>query len=246
MRSEDDPTDSTHLFEQTCVIIPALNEEQTIASVIDSVRKGMPESHVVVINDGSTDSTERKAREHGATVISLPINIGIGGAVQTGYRYALTHGYRFAMQIDGDGQHDPSEGRQILFPLVENDMDLVVGSRWLGRGDYVAPKGRRFGMRILASLVDWRTGGSFTDTTSGFRVVNLRAMSFFASNYPTDFPEVESLVLASRHGLKIQEVPVKMAEREFGRSSIAGIRSAYYMIRVGMALIVGSLSKEDS
>jgi len=246
MRSEENTTDVEQLLQETCVIVPALNEEQSISLVVESVLGGMPGSHVVVVNDGSTDFTAERAREAGAAVINLPVNLGIGGAVQTGYRYALAHGYHFAMQIDGDGQHDPSEGLQILIPLVENEMDLVVGSRWLGRGDYVAPKSRRIGMRVLASLVDWRTKETFTDTTSGFRVAGVRAMRLFANNYPTDFPEVESLVLASRHGLKIQEAPVKMTEREFGRSSIAGITSAYYMLRVGMALVVGSLSKEDS
>ncbi len=229
----------------TCVIVPSFNEGRSVASVVASIHVAMPGAQVVVVNDGSTDDTARQAARAGAVVITLPVNLGIGGAVQTGYRYALRNGFDVAMQIDGDGQHDPAEAARLLEPLIENRADMTVGSRWLGRGDYVAATSRRFGMRILARLVRWRTGKTFTDTTSGFRAVGRRGIELFASTYPTDFPEVESLVLGTHHGLRIVEVPVQMTARLHGRSSIAGLRSAYYMLRMIVSLIVGSPNTEN-
>ncbi len=225
---------------RTCVIVPALNESGSVAAVIHSVHTAMPGAQVVVVNDGSTDDTAHQAARAGAIVVTLPVNLGIGGAVQTGYRYALRNDFDVAMQIDGDGQHEPSEAARLFGPLVAGRADMVIGSRWLGRGDYVAPPSRRFGMRILARLVCWRAGGVFTDTTSGFRAVGRKGIELFAEDYPTDFPEVESLVVASRNGLRIEEAPVRMTHRQHGRSSIAGLNSAYYMVRVIVALLVVS------
>ncbi len=227
------------------MVIPAFNEADSVARVIQGARLAIPEAHVVVVNDGSKDETALRALRAGATVITLPINLGIGGAVQAGYLYALRHGFEIAIQVDGDDQHDPGEIERLLYPIQTGQAEMTVGSRWLGRGDYVAPAGRRFAMRLLATLVRWRTGGTFTDTTSGFRAVGAQGIALFARTYPTDFPEVESLVLASRNGLRLQEVPVRMAPRSNGQSSIAGIRSAYYMARVTAALVVGSLNRDD-
>ncbi len=227
-----------------CVVVPAFNESRSIARVVERLHLALPDAHVVVVNDGSEDDTARRALRAGATVISLPVNLGIGGAVQVGYRYALRHGFDIAIQVDGDDQHDPSEIERLLAPIREGRAEMVVGSRWLGRGDYAATKGRRFAMRFLAKLVGWRTGATFTDTTSGFRAVGVEGIELFARTYPTDFPEVESLVLASRNGLRLEEVPVRMSPRGHGQSSITGFRSAYYMARVTVALVVGTLNEE--
>jgi glycosyltransferase involved in cell wall biosynthesis len=228
-----------------CVVIPAFNEANSVARVVQRAHQEIPEAHVVVVNDGSKDDTAVRALRAGATVIPLPVNLGIGGAVQAGYLYALRHGFDIAIQVDGDDQHDPAEIERLLNPIRTGRAEMTIGSRWLGRGDYEAPLGRRMAMRLLATLVRWRTGGAFTDTTSGFRAVGVEGIALFARSYPTDFPEVESLVLASRHGLRLEEVPVRMTPRSHGQSSIAGIRSAYYMVRVTVALVVGSLSSSD-
>ncbi len=225
-----------------CVVIPAFNEAESIAAVIGRVHSSMPHAEVVVVSDGSTDATASRARRAGAVVVTLPVNLGIGGAVQTGYRYALRRGCDIAVQVDGDDQHVPSEIERLLEPIRLGRADMTIGSRWLGRGDYIASRGRRFGMRVLARLVRWRTGVTFTDTTSGFRAVGRSGIELFGRTYPTDFPEVESLVLASRNQLRIEEVAVKMNNRFYGRSSIAGLRSAYYMLRVCISLIVGTLN----
>jgi glycosyltransferase involved in cell wall biosynthesis len=226
------------------VIVPAYNEGATVASVVSSIRRALPGTHVVVVDDGSEDDTSARAAAAGASVMTLPVNLGIGGAMQAGYRYALRRGFDVAMQVDGDGQHDPAEAGRLLAPIVSGEADMVVGSRWLGRGDYEAPSSRRLGMRILARLVRWRTGAVFTDTTSGFRAVGPSGVALFAHSYPADFPEVESLVVAKDHGLRIQEVGVHMNDRSHGRSSIAGVRSAYYMLRVVTVLVVDWIGRD--
>jgi glycosyltransferase involved in cell wall biosynthesis len=231
---------------RVCVVIPAFNEARSVARVIGRAQGALPQARVVVVNDGSKDETAVRALRAGATVITLPVNLGIGGAVQAGYLYALRHGFDIAIQVDGDDQHDPAEIERLLDPIRTGRAEMTVGSRWLGRGDYVAPQGRRVAMRLLAALVRWRTGGTFTDTTSGFRAVGAQGIALFARTYPTDFPEVESLVLASRNGLRVEEVPVRMTPRSHGQSSIAGLRSAYYMARVTVALVIGSLNRSDS
>lgn len=240
------PEQFADALARTCVVIPAYNESASIAGVVRAVYEHMPGATVVVVNDGSDDDTEANARAAGATVLSLSLNLGIGGAVQTGYKYALRQGHDFAMQIDGDGQHDPREAVHLLAPLIRDEADLVVGSRWLGRGDYVAPRNRRFAMKILEALVSWRAGTRFTDTTSGFRALNHRTIELFARHYPSDFPEVESIVLARHFDLRVREVPVKMVAREFGTSSIRGITSLYFMIRVTVGLVVNVMGGEKA
>jgi hypothetical protein len=225
---------------RVCVIVPALNEGASVGSVVASVARSLPGAQVVVIDDGSTDDTGARALEAGAVVVPLPVNVGIGGAVQTGYRFAARNGFDIAVQIDGDGQHDPAEMHLLLGPIIRGEADMSVGSRWLGRGDYLAPRGRRFGMRVLAALVTWRAGAAFTDTTSGFRAVGRNGIALFAEHYPPDFPEVETIVLGCRHDIRIVEVPVRMTHREHGTSSISGFRSGYFMARVILALLVGS------
>ncbi len=239
------PEQLADALTRTCVVIPAFNEGESIGAVVRAVYEHMPGATVVVVNDGSTDDTEANARAAGANVVSLPLNLGIGGAVQTGYKFAVRRGLHFAVQVDGDGQHDPREAPHLFASLVRGEADMVVGSRWLGRGDYVAPRNRRFAMKFLEALVSWRAGSRFTDTTSGFRALNRRTMELFAEHYPSDFPEVESIVLAHHHGLRVTEVPVKMVAREFGTSSITGLRSLYFMIRVTVGLLVGVMGGEE-
>ena len=230
---------------RTCVIIPAFNEETSVGTVVRLVLDELPAAHVVVVDDGSQDATAQESEKAGATVLQLPVNLGIGGAVQAGYRYALRYDFDYAIQIDGDGQHCPVEAARILEPIQQGTADMVIGSRWLGRGDYIAPRGRRVGMRILARLVSRRAGMILTDTTSGFRAVGRAGIELFADEYPTDFPEVETLVLATRRGLRLQEVGVRMKQRTAGESSIAGAKSFYYMVRVVTVLLVDSLGRKD-
>lgn len=239
----DEDSSSPVVQRRICVIIPAYNEAPAIGQVVRNVRAAMPTAHVLVVDDGSRDTTAHEAALNGATVMQLPLNLGIGGAVQAGYRYAQRYDFDIAIQVDGDGQHDPREARRILEPIERGEADLVVGSRWLGRGAYVAPKGRRIGMRILAAMVTRGTGGTITDSTSGFRAVGRRGIGLFAEKYPTDFPEVETLVLAARQGLRLQEVGVRMDQRVAGESSLAGVKSAYYMLRVCMMLLVDGLRR---
>jgi glycosyltransferase involved in cell wall biosynthesis len=226
-------------FAQTCVIVPALNEENSVGQVIQSIKDHLPGARIVVIDDGSIDETAQIGRAAGAIVLSPCINLGIGGAVQTGFKYALNHGFDTAIQIDGDGQHDPKEAHRLIELCNESGADIVIGSRWLGRGDYVAPTNRRIGMKILERLVNWRTQSRFTDTTSGFRAFNHQAIELFAKQYPTDYAEVETILWARHYGLNVQEVPVKMSIREHGESSIKGFRAAYFMLRISMELLIG-------
>jgi glycosyltransferase involved in cell wall biosynthesis len=199
-----------------------------------------PELDVLVIDDGSEDGTAASAAAAGAAVVRLPFNLGIGGAVQTGFKYALEHGYDTAIRLDGDGQHDPQEIPRLLVPLARGEADVVVGSRFAdGSGDYRPPFARRAGIRWFARLVSLLTGQKLTDTTSGFQAVNARAIRLFASDYPHDYPEVEAAVMVVRHKLRITEVPTQMRGRETGTSSITALRSFYYAIKVTLALLVG-------
>jgi glycosyltransferase involved in cell wall biosynthesis len=220
-------------------VIPALNEESSIAGVISELRAADPGFEVIVVDDGSTDQTAQVAAALGAQVVSHPYNLGIGGAVQTGLQYAREHDFDVAVQVDGDAQHDPAEIPKILGPIIEGKADLVVGSRFLGEGEYEPPVTRLLGIRLLARVVSLLVRQRVTDTTSGFRASNRRAISLFASDYPHDYPEVEAMVLVFRHRLKLVEVPVHMRLRGAGESSITFRRSAYYMLKVLLALFVG-------
>jgi glycosyltransferase involved in cell wall biosynthesis len=171
--------------------------------------------------------------------VNLPFNVGIGGTVQTGYQYALEHGYDIAIQVDGDGQHDPTEIGRVLEPILEDRADLVVGTRFVNGGGYRGTRVRRVGIRIFANVVSLMVGQRVSDTTSGFRAVNRKALRLFAAQYPHDYPEVESIVLLSRQGLRMLEVPVQMRVRETGASSITALQAAYYMIKVLLALFIG-------
>jgi glycosyltransferase involved in cell wall biosynthesis len=221
-------------------LVPAFNEEANVGRVIDEIRAFDPALDVVVIDDGSYDRTAEVAHEHGATVVRLPFNLGIGGAVQTGFRYAFEQGYDLAVRLDGDGQHDPSQLDRILAPVLSGEADIVVGSRFAEAGaGYRSSRSRRVGIRLLAWVVSRIVGRRVTDTTSGFQALNRRAIELFAHDYPHDYPEVEATIMVSRHRLRSVEVPVSMRERGGGRSSITALRSIYYMVKVLLAIFVG-------
>lgn len=225
-------------------IIPAYNEEATVGLVVAEIHASIPEAHVVVINDGSADGTAIAASAAGAAVVNLPFNMGIGAAVQAGYRYALQGGYDIAAQVDGDGQHDPSELIKIIEPIRAGKADIVVGSRFLGGDGFKSTAMRRVGISSFARVLSVLTGGRLTDPTSGFRACNRKIIRLFAQEYPEDYPEVESLLLAHLAGLRISEAQVKMRARGGGHSSITPIKSVYYMIKVMMVLFIWLVRKK--
>jgi glycosyltransferase involved in cell wall biosynthesis len=225
--------------ERRIAIVPAFNEEGNVGRVIEEIRAHDPGFEVVVVDDGSRDRTSEVAAEHGAIVLRLPFNLGIGGAVQTGYRYALENGFELAVQIDGDGQHDPSQLDKLLAPLLAGEADVVVGSRFAEGGKYAAGRSRRLGIRLFAALVSALCRQKLTDTTSGFRAVNRKGIVLFAADYPHDYPEVEAIVMAVRQRLRLREVAVSMRLRDSGQSSITPLRSAYYVIKVTLAVLIG-------
>jgi glycosyltransferase involved in cell wall biosynthesis len=222
-------------------IVPAMNEEENVGRVVDELRAFDPALDIVVVDDGSFDRTAEVAREHGARVLRLPFNLGIGGAVQTGFRYAFERDYDLAVRVDGDGQHDAGQLDAVLAPVLAGEADIAVGSRFaaLDGGGYRSSRSRRVGIRMLAWIVSRIVGRRVTDTTSGFQALNRKAIALFARDYPHDYPEVEATVMVFRHQLRAVEVPVSMRERGGGRSSITALRSVYYMTKVLLAIFVG-------
>jgi glycosyltransferase involved in cell wall biosynthesis len=219
------------------VVIPAYNEENTIAGVIRGVRSLGDGYRVIVVNDSSRDNTTKNAEAEGAIVVELPVNLGIGGAVQTGFKYAFDHGFDAAVQVDGDGQHPPHNIPILVERLFGEDLDMVVGSRFMG-GAYRVPFMRALGIRVISVFLRVTTGMTLKDTTSGFRAINRRVMDFFSKYYPQDYPEPESLLLAYLKGFKIGEVSVDMQYRQFGISSITPFRAVYYMAKVLLAMFI--------
>jgi glycosyltransferase involved in cell wall biosynthesis len=221
-------------------VVPAYNESETIADVIRAIREYAPRFDTLVVDDGSTDGTDLLARRAGAQVLRLPFNLGIGGAVQTGFVYAREHGYDFLAQVDGDGQHDSVELERLITAMEEGACDMVCGSRFLtDEYRYPAPISRRTGIHIFSFLLSRIVGMRVSDPTSGFRLYNRRAIELFARNYPHDYPEVEAVLILHRHRLRMREIPVRMYTRGGGTSSISTGKSAYYMIKVLLALFVG-------
>ena len=224
-------------------IVPAHNEAEAIASTVAAIRSWAPDFDVVVIDDGSTDATAKVAHSAGARVLRPPFNLGIGGAMQTGYIYARDHGYEVAVQIDGDGQHDPRYIPELLKRLNGDDVSIVTGSRFLqqeGEG-YKSSAARRVGIRIFSKVISALTRQRVTDPTSGLRMTDGRAFELFAHDYPHDYPEVEAILLLHAHRLGSCEIPVLMRPRLTGESSISSAQSMYYMVKVLLALVVGSL-----
>jgi glycosyltransferase involved in cell wall biosynthesis len=234
-----EPRNARLVVLRRIALVPARNEERAVGSVINEIKAFDPDFEVLVIDDGSTDRTVAVARSAGARVVRLPYNLGIGGAVQTGIKYAHNHGFDLAIQIDGDAQHPPDELPKLIEPILEDRADLVVGSRFLGPREYEPPFSRLIGIKLLARIVSLIVRKRVTDTTSGYRAMNRRAISIFAADYPHDYPEVEATVLVFRHRLRMTEVSVRMRTRGSGSSSITFTRSAYYMVKVLLALFVG-------
>jgi glycosyltransferase involved in cell wall biosynthesis len=225
-------------------IVPAYNEAGAIAGTVAEIHRHAPSFDVLVVDDGSTDATPRRAAAAGARVLSHPFNLGIGGAVQSGYQFALEHGYDVAVQVDGDGQHDARHIPVLLRHLRENpEVNMVTGSRFLsptGEG-YRSSASRRLGIRIFSRILSLVTRRQVTDPTSGFRMTDRRGIELFARDYPHDYPEVEAVLMVHAHRLVCCELPVLMRERQAGRSSIGSTQSAYYMIKVLLAVFVGLL-----
>jgi glycosyltransferase involved in cell wall biosynthesis len=239
MATSPAPPDTRLAALRRIAIVPAFNEEGNVGRVIDELRAFDRGLDIVVVSDGSIDRTALVAAEHGAHVIRLPFNLGIGGAVQTGFRYAWEEGYDVVVRVDGDGQHDPAQLDRVLEPVLSGDADIVVGSRFAGESGYRSTATRRVGIRVLAWVVSAIARQRVTDTTSGFQALNRRAIRLFAADYPHDYPEVEGMVMVIRHRLRLHEVPVSMRARVHGRSSIGSFASVYYMAKVLLALFIG-------
>lgn len=218
------------------VVVPAWNEQETVAATITELRQAQPDVDVLVVDDGSGDRTVQEARGAGALVCQLPYNLGVGGAMRAGYRYGLRHGYDIVVQLDADGQHDPEYLPQLLAGL--DDADVVVGARFAGVGDYQVGLARGLAMRLLAGTLSRLAGTRLTDVTSGFRAVNRRALAVFASHYPAEYlgDTVESLVIAVRSGCRVKQVPVAMRERAGGTASQTSVKAILYLARTIVAL----------
>jgi glycosyltransferase involved in cell wall biosynthesis len=225
------------------VIIPAYNEEQNIEKVLDDIRKNCHYVDIVVIDDGSSDSTARIATENKALVLSLPFNLGIGAAMQTGYKYAKDNGYDIAVQFDGDGQHRADQLDAIIKPVIDNDTDMAIGSRFLGDEKFRSGFARMAGIRILSSVISVLTGKRITDPTSGFRAVEYKVIGYYSDYYPDDYPEPEAIVILKKAGFRIMEVPTMMRKRQGGKTSITPVRSLYYMVKVLLAILIDLIKK---
>jgi glycosyltransferase involved in cell wall biosynthesis len=241
------PTERSGVSADACylAVVPAYNEAASVSQVIGALHERAPEFDVVVVDDGSTDDTAQQARHAGARVLRLPFNLGIGGAVQAGFQFAAEQGYDFMAQVDGDGQHEPSELSKLVAEMNGPDRpDMVCGSRFLTEDHhYPAPLSRRTGIHIFAALLSVIVSRQVSDPTSGFRLYNRRAIELFARDYPHDYPEVEAVLMLHHHRLRMRETPVRMYTRDSGVSSISSGKSAYYMVKVMLALMVGLARK---
>ena len=220
------------------VIIPAYNESASIVNTVNDIKKNAPDFDYVVINDHSKDNTLQICKDAGLNVIDLPLNLGIGGAVQTGYLYACQNGYDIAVQFDGDGQHDAKYLNEMAETLVKEQADMVIGSRFIEKEGFQSSFTRRLGIRYFTFLIKILTGQKMTDPTSGYRMCNRKIIELFAGNYPKDYPEPETTTWILRKKLKVLEIPVIMRAREEGVSSISLKKSFYYMFKVTMAIII--------
>lgn len=225
------------------VIIPAFNEEGNLEKTIKDIKDNAPDFDYVIINDCSTDKTLEMCRRHGFSYLNLPVNLGIGGAVQTGYRYAYYHGYDIAVQFDGDGQHSASHLEDMVTTLIDTESDMVIGSRFIEKEGFQSFGLRRIGIKYFTGLIKLLTGKKITDPTSGMRMVNKKLLEKFTDEYPKDYPEPESVVTILAEKYKVTEIPVVMNEREEGVSSISLKNSVYYMIKVSFAILIARMKK---
>lgn len=223
------------------IIIPAYNESENIEKTVENIKANAPDFDYVVINDCSTDNTLDILKSHNYNYVSLPINLGIGGAVQTGYKYAKEFDYDVAVQVDGDGQHDPVFLNYMADYLQKYELDMVIGSRFIDKEGFQSSFMRRVGINYFTGLIRLLTGKKITDPTSGLRMAGKKVINLFADNYPVDYPEPETAVTAINNGMKIEEIPVIMKERQGGVSSITLKKSVYYMVKVTLAIIIERL-----
>lgn len=222
------------------VVVPAWNEQEVLGQVIDEVHAALPEADLLVVSDGSTDETAQVAAQRGAKVLDLPMNLGVGGAMRAGYKFALRGGYHHAVQIDADGQHDPRNVRDLQRAMDQTGADIVLGARFAGKGNYSARGPRRWSMKLLSMVLSRVTGTTLTDTTSGFKLCNRRAIELFSRNYPAEYlgDTVEALVIASRAGLEVRQVGVEMRPRAGGTPSHSPVKAAVFLGRAVLALFV--------
>ena len=220
------------------IIIPAYNEEQNIQQVVDNIIENFPQYDYIIVNDGSTDGTLAVCEERGYHYINLPINLGIGGAVQAGYRYAKEYNYDVAIQIDGDGQHNIAYADEMIQMLAKNEADIVIGSRFIEKQGFQSSGSRRTGIKILSTFIKLCTGIKVNDVTSGFRAVNKRFIDVYCQDYSNDYPEPEAIVTAVMYRGRVKEIPVIMNKRQGGESSIRFWNSVYYMIKVTLAIFI--------
>jgi glycosyltransferase involved in cell wall biosynthesis len=229
---------SYRLNNNLAVIIPAYNEAERIASTIADIRK-FSNADIIVVNDGSTDNTVSEAKAAGAAVLDLPFNLGYGAALQTGLKYALKKGYEFTVQMDADGQHDPSAIQSLIKPVLDSEIDIALGSRFLSGGAYKSPFIRRVGMLFFAFIASIFTGKRVTDPTSGFQALNRKVMEFYASDaYPVDYPDADVIIMLHRRGIKFREIPVTM-KRAVGKVSMhSGLKPFYYTFKMLLSILV--------
>jgi glycosyltransferase involved in cell wall biosynthesis len=226
------------------VLMPAFNEAASIGATLASIRTHLPEADAIVISDFSSDATAIEAERAGASVVELPWNLGYGGAVQTGFRYALAHDYDIVVQMDADGQHDPASARALLAPVLAGEADVTIGSRFLGHANYPIPPFRRLGMKVFGSIVTFVTRRHFSDPTSGYQAMNRRVMEFFArDNYPTDFPDADTIILLSLAGFRLTEIPVTMEARVAGTSMHSNARALYYVSKMMLSILMVMLRR---
>jgi glycosyltransferase involved in cell wall biosynthesis len=231
--------------EKILVVIPAFNEEERIATVIQQVKQHIPEAQILVVNDGSSDRTEPKALECGAKVLSHPFNMGYGVALQTGYKYARRYGFDYVLQMDGDGQHDPQFLRTLLTEVQEGKVDVVIGSRFLGGGEYHVPLLRRMGMLLFSLIASQLSGQKITDPTSGYQALGARAIAFCTRDaFPGDYPDADVLVMLHRAGLRMSEVPVVMRPNSDGRSMHSGLKPLYYVYKMLLSISLNLMRKQ--
>lgn len=227
------------------IIIPAYNESENIENTVKDIQEKAPDFDYVIINDCSGDNTREICEANGFNIVNLPVNLGIGGAVQTGYKYACKYGYDIAVQVDGDGQHDPAFLNEMAETLIKEDADMLIGSRFLEKEGFQSSKIRRVGISYFTWLIKLLTGKKITDPTSGLRMINRKLIEIFAESYPRDYPEPESVVHVIRLKKKVVEIPVVMRERQGGSSSIRFFSSIYYMIKVTIAILTEKMRRYD-
>lgn len=223
---------------KTLVIIPCYNEEENLERVVSGLRAAAPDVDYLIVDDCSTDGSAALCRQNGYHYLSLPINLGIGGGVQSGYLYAHAHGYDITVQMDGDGQHDPAYLQALIAPVAEGRLDMAIGSRFIHREGFQTSFMRRLGIGVISGMIRALCGLRVRDTTSGFRACGRELTAYFADHYAQDYPEPEAIVTAVLQGYRVGEVPVKMRERTAGKSSISPMKSIYYMVKVCIALVV--------